>query len=108
MRGGDRPNGKRAAWPRAREYSIHHAPKLRAPRLVSRPTEHSQLKGLQTWVKTGNNLRDHAADLELIFTMLGQKPSTTAIARRPAASGFDENRTSAKEAGGSLRAPAKA
>ena len=37
-------------------------------------------------------------DLELIFTMLGEA-STTEIARRSDALGFDENRTSAKEGG---------
>jgi DNA-damage-inducible protein D len=49
-------------------------------------------------VKTGNNLRDHMTDLELIFTMLGEA-STTEIARRSDALGFIENRTSAKEGG---------
>ena len=49
-------------------------------------------------VKTGNNLRDHMTDLELIFTMLGEA-STTEIARRSDALGFYENRTSAKEGG---------
>ena len=49
-------------------------------------------------VKTGNKLRDHMTDLELIFTMLGEA-STTEIARRSDALGFDENRTSAKEGG---------
>ena len=61
------------------------------------PGEHSQLKGLDV-VNTGNNLRDHMTDLELIFTMLGEA-STTEIARRSDAQGFDENRTSAKEGG---------
>ena len=61
------------------------------------PVEHSQLKGLNV-VKTGNNLRDHMTDLELIFTMLGEA-STTEIARRSDAQGFTENRTSAKEGG---------
>ena len=61
------------------------------------PVEHSQLKGLDV-VKTGNKLRDHMTDLELIFTMLGEA-STTEIARRSDALGFDENRTSAKEDG---------
>ena len=61
------------------------------------PIEHSQLKGLDL-VKTGNKLRDHMTDLELIFTMLGEA-STTEIARRSDALGFVENRTSAKEGG---------
>jgi DNA-damage-inducible protein D len=49
-------------------------------------------------VKTGNNLRDHMTDLELIFTMLGEA-STTEIARRSDAQGFIENKTSAKQGG---------
>jgi antitoxin PrlF len=44
------------------------------------------LKGLDK-VKTGNNLRDHMTDLELIFTMLGEA-STTEIARRKDAQGL--------------------
>ena len=79
-----------------KEYSILTAEIARATFGVT-PTEHSQLKGLDA-VKTGNNLRDHMTDLELIFTMLGEA-STTEIARRSDASGFDENRTSAKEGG---------
>ena len=61
------------------------------------PVEHSQLKKLDK-VKTGNNLRDHMTDLELIFTMLGEA-STTEIARRSDAQGFVENKTSAKQGG---------
>ena len=49
-------------------------------------------------MKTGNNLRDHMTDLELIFTMLGEA-STTEIARRSDAQGFNENHVSAKEGG---------
>ncbi|MDP2783492.1 MAG: hypothetical protein Q8O38_02675 [Sulfurimicrobium sp.] len=49
-------------------------------------------------VKTGNNLRDHMTDLELIFTMLGEA-GTTEIARRKEAKGFADNRTAAKEGG---------
>ena len=79
-----------------KEYSILTAEIARATFGVT-PGEHSQLKGLGA-VKTGNNLRDHMTDLELIFTMLGEA-STTEIARRSDALGFDENRTSAKEGG---------
>ena len=79
-----------------REYSILTAEIARATFGVT-PGEHSQIKGLDV-VKTGNNLRDHMTDLELIFTMLGEA-STTEIARRSDAVGFDENRTSAKEGG---------
>lgn len=79
-----------------REYSILTAEIARATFGVT-PGEHSQLKGLDV-VKTGNNLRDHMTDLELIFTMLGEA-STTEIARRSDALGFDENRMSAKQGG---------
>jgi hypothetical protein len=79
-----------------KEYSILTAEIARATFGVT-PGEHSQLKGLDE-VKTGNNLRDHMTDLELIFTMLGEA-STTEIARRSDAQGFDENRQSAKEGG---------
>ncbi|MFZ2302886.1 MAG: hypothetical protein WAW10_13570 [Gallionella sp.] len=48
--------------------------------------------------KTGNNLRDHMTDLELIFTMLGEA-GTTEIARRKDAQGFSDNRKAAKEGG---------
>jgi hypothetical protein len=79
-----------------KEYSILTAEIARATFGVT-PGEHSQLKGLGA-VKTGNNLRDHMTDLELIFTMLGEA-STTEIARRSDALGFIENRTSAKQGG---------
>lgn len=79
-----------------KEYSILTAEIARATFGVT-PAEHSQIKNLDV-VKTGNNLRDHMTDLELIFTMLGEA-STTEIARRSDAMGFDENRRSAKEGG---------
>ena len=79
-----------------KEYSILTAEIARATFGVT-PTEHSKIKRLNK-VRTGNNLRDHMTDLELIFTMLGEA-STTEIARRSDAIGFAENRTSAKEGG---------
>jgi DNA-damage-inducible protein D len=79
-----------------KEYSILTAEIARATFGVT-PAEHSQIKNLDV-VKTGSNLRDHMTDLELIFTMLGEA-STTEIARRSDAMGFDENRRSAKEGG---------
>ncbi|PIN81759.1 phage antirepressor protein [Candidatus Woesearchaeota archaeon CG10_big_fil_rev_8_21_14_0_10_30_7] len=57
------------------------------------PSEYKRLKGLKR-----ENLRDHMNDLELIFTMLGEA-STTKIARKKDAQGFDENKRSAKEGG---------
>lgn len=79
-----------------REYSILTAEIARATFGVT-PDAHSRLKELDK-VKTGNNLRDHMTDLELIFTMLGEA-GTTEIARRKDALGFVENRTAAKEGG---------
>ena len=79
-----------------REYSILTAEIARATFGVT-PDAHSRIKGLEK-VKTGNNLRDHMTDLELIFTMLGEA-GTTEIARRKDAQGFIGNRKAAKEGG---------
>lgn len=56
-------------------------------------TAHKRLKGL-----TNQPLRDHMTDLELIFTMLGEK-STTAIAVASKAKGFIENAEAAAYGG---------
>jgi hypothetical protein len=61
------------------------------------PEGHRTIKGLDK-LKTGDNLRDHMTDLELIFTMLGEA-STTEIARRKDAQGLPANRRSAREGG---------
>lgn len=66
------------------------------------PTEYRQLKSLG---KSGDNLRDHMTDLELIFTMLGEA-STTEIARKKDARGFNENKMAAKT-GGSIAGNAR-
>ena len=79
-----------------KEYAILTAEIARATFGVT-PGAHSRLKGLDK-VKTGNNLRDHMTDLELIFTMLGEA-STTEIARRKDAQGLKDNRSAAKEGG---------
>jgi DNA-damage-inducible protein D len=79
-----------------REYSILTAEIARATFGVT-PGAHKKLKGLDK-VKTGNNLRDHMTDLELIFTMLGEA-GTTEIARKKDAQGFKDNHTAAKEGG---------
>ncbi|WIM04998.1 MAG: Bro-N domain-containing protein [Candidatus Nitricoxidivorans perseverans] len=86
-----------------REYAILTAEIAKATFGVT-PGAHSRLKGLDK-VKTGNNLRDHMTDLELIFTMLG-KAGTTEIARRKDAQGFAENRHAAK-AGGAVAGNAR-
>ena len=79
-----------------KEYSILTAEIARATFGVT-PGAHRRLKGLDK-VKTGNSLRDHMTDLELIFTMLGEA-STTEIARRKDAQGLEDNRSAAKEGG---------
>ena len=57
------------------------------------PSEHKQLKGLKQ-----QNLRDHMANEELVFTMLGEL-ATTRIARRDDAQGLDANQDAAQEGG---------
>jgi hypothetical protein len=79
-----------------KEYAILTAEIARATFGVT-PTEHGKLKALDK-LKTGNNLRDHMTDLELIFSMLGEA-STTEIAREKDAQGFAENALAAKQGG---------
>ncbi len=79
-----------------KEYAILTAEIARATFGVT-PAEHGKLKALDK-VKTGNNLRDHMTDLELIFSMLGEA-STTEIAREKDAQGFAENALAAKQGG---------
>ena len=55
--------------------------------------EYKQLKGLEK-----ENLRDHMDDLELIFTMLGER-STTEIHRTEDSRGIKKLETDAKEGG---------
>ena len=57
------------------------------------PSEYQNLKGLKK-----ENLRDHMNDLELIFTMLGERV-TTEITRSKDSQEFDECESSAKEGG---------
>lgn len=61
---------------------------------------HKKMKGLKN-----QNLRDHMTDLELIFTMLGEK-STTAIAAATDAQGFKEN-SEAAASGGTIAGDAR-
>lgn len=62
---------------------------------------HMKVKGLAK----KHNLRDHMTDLELIFTMLGEK-STTEIARTRDAKGFYQN-SKAATAGGNIAGAAR-
>ncbi len=59
------------------------------------PKEYKDHKGLS---KPNQNLRDHMTDLELIFTMLGEK-ATTEISEQEQPEGFDENKQVAKRGG---------
>ena len=59
--------------------------------------EHKVIKGLDPRFKN-QNLRDHMTDLELIFSMLGERLSTEAT-RKKDARGFTENLGAAKEGG---------
>ncbi len=60
-------------------------------------SEHRTLKALDPLNKN-HNLRDHMTDLELIFTMLGEK-STTEITKSRDSRGFGECLDSSKEGG---------
>ncbi|PIN80212.1 phage antirepressor protein [Candidatus Woesearchaeota archaeon CG10_big_fil_rev_8_21_14_0_10_30_7] len=57
------------------------------------PSEYKKFKGIKK-----ENLRDHMNDLELIFSMLGERVSTE-ITRIKDAKGFDANKEAAKEGG---------
>jgi len=75
-----------------REYAILTAEISKATFGMT-PSEYKQFKGLKQ-----ENLRDHMNDLELIFSMLGERVSTE-ITRNKDAKGFDENKEAAKEGG---------
>ncbi|MBU0628580.1 MAG: Bro-N domain-containing protein [Nanoarchaeota archaeon] len=57
------------------------------------PREYHEFKGLKK-----ENLRDHMNDLELIFSMLGER-ATTEIARTKNSQGFAENKSAAVKGG---------
>lgn len=59
------------------------------------PSEYKAVKGL---TKKNQNLRDHMTDLELIFTMLGERV-TTEISQQEKPESFDENKNVAKRGG---------
>jgi len=66
------------------------------------PSEYKKLKGLNL---KNQNLRDHMTDLELIFTMLGEKV-TTEISQNEKPDTFDKNKKVAKR-GGSVAGKAR-
>jgi len=65
----------------------------------------SEYKAHKALANPKDNLRDHMTDLELIFTMLGEA-STTEIAKKRNAQGFQQNKTAAK-AGGTVAGNAR-
>jgi hypothetical protein len=75
-----------------KEYSILTAEIAKATFGMT-PSEYSKFKGLKN-----ENLRDHMNDLELIFTMLGERV-TTEITKTKDTQDFAENKDDAKEGG---------
>ena len=59
------------------------------------PSQYKKIKGLS---KKNQNLRDHMTDLELIFTMLGEKV-TTEISQNEEPDTFQENKEVARRGG---------
>ena len=59
------------------------------------PSEYKELKGL---IKKNDNLRDHMTDLELIFTMLGEKV-TTEISHKEKPDTFNKSKKVARRGG---------
>ncbi len=59
------------------------------------PSQYKEVKGL---TKKNQNLRDHMTDLELIFTMLGERV-TTEISQQEKPVSFDENKVVARRGG---------
>jgi hypothetical protein len=78
-----------------RDFSILTAEIAKATFGVT-PSEHKELKGL---ARKNDNLRDHMTDLELIFTMLGEKV-TTEISQTEKPDTFAKNKKVAKRGGG--------
>jgi DNA-damage-inducible protein D len=84
-----------------RDFSILTAEIARATFGVT-PSKHKDLKGLS---KKNENLRDHMTDLELIFTMLGERV-TTEISQSEKPDTFEKNKKVAKR-GGSVAGTAR-
>jgi len=80
----------------ARDYAILTAEISKATFGMT-PSEYKKLKNLPSKSKT--NLRDHMTDLELIFTMLGEKV-TTEISEKEKPTVMQEHKKVAKRGGG--------
>lgn len=77
-----------------RDYAILTAEIAKATFGIT-PSEHKEIKGL---TKKNQNLRDHMTDLELIFTMLGERV-TTEVSQKEKPEGMRENVKVAKRGG---------
>jgi len=84
-----------------RDFSILTAEIAKATFGIT-PSGHKELKGL---TRKNENLRDHMTDLELIFTMLGEKV-TTEISQTEKPDTFEKNKKVAKR-GGSVAGTAR-
>jgi prophage antirepressor-like protein len=84
-----------------RDFSILTAEIAKATFGVT-PSAHKEMKGL---TRKNDNLRDHMTDLELIFTMLGEKV-TTEISQTERPDTFEKNKRVAKR-GGSVAGTAR-
>ena len=86
---------KRCGITEEKEYAILTAEISKATFGIT-PSQYKDLKGLSG---TNQNLRDHMDDLELIFTMLGEKV-TTEISQRENPESFAQSQNVAKRGGG--------
>lgn len=77
-----------------RDFAILTAEIARATFGIT-PSEHKDVKGL---TKKSQNLRDHMTDLELIFTMLGERV-TTEVSQKEKPKGMNDNIKVAKRGG---------
>ena len=77
-----------------RDYAILTAEIAKATFGIT-PSEHKEIKGL---TKKNQNLRDHMTDLELIFTMLGERV-TTEVSQKEKPDGMKESMKVAKRGG---------
>lgn len=86
-----------------RDYAILTAEISRATFGIT-PSEHKAIKGLS---HKNQNLRDHMTDLELIFTMLGERV-TTELSQQEKPETFDQNRSVARRGGATAGVARKA
>lgn len=86
--------GKERGIEEERDYAILMAEISKATFGLT-PSEYKKLKGLE---KKNQNLRDHMTDLELVFTMLGEKV-TTEISKNEKPDIYEDNRKVAKRGG---------